>query len=869
MIAIGLTCEYMKNPLGLDIDHPRLQWRLEGGNRQTAFEVRTVKNGKEGWNSGKREGAQMSVSYEPDLTSRDQVIWQVRVWDEKDQAGAWSEWARFEAGLLHPEDWTAKWICGVDTATAKRLPADCYRKTFSLKKDLDHARLYATALGVYEADINGKKCGDAVFSPGCTEYEKRLYYQTYDVTDLIEKEIGKEQQLTFVVGDGWYKGKIGSDNTECFFGNQTQLLAQMELFYRDGSREIIATGESFSWCNDGPIRYADLKDGIVYDFNRMPSYGRMAEAAEGTSVPLTSADNLSVTEHEHFSPELLRTPSGKQVLDFGQNFSGYIICRFHGKKGQKVTLSLGEVLDNGEFTNANFFDVYGHGEGKTVSQQMKFTLSGANDVCHPKFFYSGFQYALVEGMEDVNPKDFTGVAVYTDLIYGGAFACSDEKINRFVENTLWSQKSNFVDVPTDCPTREKSAWTGDAQVFVKTALYFADGAAFYRKWLRDVRDCQREDGRVDNVCPKIRGIQPRDALEGSVGWGDAAVIIPYTLWKMYGDESFIRDNLDLMLGWMKYMIKAAGDKSLYHLPEGHPLKKMVEPYLLPDSPYNQYIIETGLHWGEWMEPKDVYSVPTEIDLIRPKQEETTAYMHYSMGLLREMLTAIGREDEASVCREYAEGAKKAYHAHFVKDGNIDSDRPCKLVRPLAFGLLEEDEAKRAAARLNELCVKRDYRIGTGFLSTPYILPALARYGYLDTAYRMLENRAEPGWLAMVEQGATTVWESYNGYDENGHPLQISFNHYSPGAVCSFLFTHVCGISIAGERRFVIRPLPGGALDWAQASFDSAFGKVFSKWEKDGENYRYEIRIPPNCTASIILPDGACHEVKAGTYRFSL
>lgn len=865
MRAIRQRCEYLENPLGFGEKFPRMQWNVAGGVRQTAYEILAVKNETEIWRSKKVRSGQMYAVYEPGIMSRDRVVWQVRVWDETDTPGPWSEKAFFEAGLLEKNDWKARWICGKDTDTCKRLAPDYYRRKFYVKKPIQKARLYVTAHGVYEFAVNKSRCREAVLAPGTTQYDKRLYYQTYDLMQYLSDE--EEQELTFIVGDGWYKGKIGSDNTECFFGKQTQLFAQLELVYQDGSRDTVATDTSFDWCSDGPVRYADLKDGVIYDFSRQPSYGQKALiASEENSVP-EAVDYPPMREQEEFTPKLLTTPSGKKVLDFGQNMSGYVRCVFCGKAGQQVTLSLGEVLDQGEFTNENFRDVYGHGARKTVDQQMKFTLSGGRDIYEPGLFYSGFQFALVEGLEAVNPQDFTAVAVYSDLDYESSFVCSNELLNRFVENTVWSQKSNFVDVPTDCPTREKSAWTGDAQVFVKTSLCFADAAAFYRKWMRDIRDCQREDGRIDNVCPKIRGIQQRDALEGSCGWADAAIILPYTLWKFYGDNRFVTDNLDLMLGWMHYEIQAAGDKTMYHLPQENPLRKMIEPYFLPESPYNKYIVETGLHWGEWMEPKDVYQVPVEQDLVRPKQEETTAYLHYSMGVLREMLEAVGKNEEAAVCREYEEGTKKAYHFHFLEHGEIQSNRSCKLVRPLAFGLLDEKEGEKAAEKLDGICRKRQYRIGTGFLSTPFILPILAKYGYLDTAYAMLQNTEEPGWLAMVEQGATSVWEAYNGFDADGHPFPISFNHYSPGAVCSFLFTHICGIETLGERRFLIRPMPGGKLTFAEGVFASPYGKVRSRWEKTSEGYRYQIEIPSNCTAHVELPDGRVTEAAAGKHAF--
>ncbi len=871
MKAVNLKTHYLVNPTGIDIVRPRLTWTAMEGKRQTAYEICTGKNGEEGWKSGKIETASMHAVYEGTVKSRDIVTWKVRLYDENGAAGEWSEEACFETGLLREGDWSAKWICGHGTDKGERLPADYYRKRFSLeKKDggvkVRRARLYATACGIYEARLNGDKVGDRVLAPGCTEYGKRIYYQTYDVTELIKEE----NELSFVVGDGWFKGKLGCDAEECFFGTQTKLLAQLEIVFEDGTVQTVSTDDSFDWTNDGPVRYSDLKDGIVMDMNKELRFEQRAVVTRHDVWP-TVSNAPSVKEMERFEPEVLTTPSGKCVLDFGQNMAGYVIFHAVGDKGQKIVVRMGETLDNGEFTQENFATLKsGDGapqRGKSIDQKVEIICDGKNVPDYPKLFYSGFRYALVEGLEEVKPSDFTAVAIYSDIAYGGEFECSNGGVNQFVKNTIWSEKGNFVDIPTDCPQREKAGWTGDAQVFQKTAMYFSETAAFYRKWLRDVRDSQRGDGRVDNVCPRIRSGGQTDVLNGSTGWADAAVIIPYQLWKYYGDESFITDNCDLMMGWKAYVMHAAADKSVYQLPKEHPMRKMMEPFLLGNVPYGEYVIESGTHWGEWAEPDGVLEWDGITELVRPKQEENTAYLSYSMGLLAEMMEAVGESDEAAECRKYSDGAKKAYQCNFVKNQDIESKRQAKLVRPLALGLLDEKMEENVAARLNETAKEREYKIGTGFLSTPFILPVLADHGYADTAYKMLENEEEPGWLAMVKQGATTVWEHYNGYDKDGHPLDTSFNHYSPGAVCSFLFEYVAGIRPAGERAFLFKPVPGGTFTFARAKWDSPYGTVRAGWKKDGGAFTYEIEVPSNCSAAVELPDGRNMHVGAGQYEY--
>lgn len=908
MKAQNLKTQYLKNPLGIETRCPRFTWTAQDGQRQSAYEIRTFRDGKKDWESGHVTTPSMYAVYGGSVESRDRIIWQIRLYDENDTAGEWSEEQFFEMGLLKPEDWQASWIAGQDTDREERLPADYYRKPFFVKnvagtkkeenktgsgqssRIVAKARLYATACGVYEARLNGEKVGNGVLTPGCTEYEKHLYYQTYDVTDLLavpaEGEVSKENVLDFVVGDGWYKGKLGCDGVEYLFGTQTKLLAQLEIEYVDGSVECIGTDASWQWSNDGPAGYNDLKDGICLDMTKQPSYQNKAAIctvpidAQGEPMVPAVAEAPLITEHERFAPEVLTTPFGNCVLDFGQNMAGYVLCHIKGEKGQKIVIRMGETLDNGEFTQANFETL--PDRGKSIDQKVEIVCDGEHVPDYPKFFYSGFRYALIEGVSNVTSKDFTAAAVYSDIEYKGSFICSNENINRFVKNTIWSEKSNFVDIPTDCPQREKGGWTGDAQVFQKTAMYLSEPAAFYRKWLKDVRDCQREDGRVDNVCPKVQRLGQADALNGSAGWADAAVIIPYQLWKLHGDVAFITENYELMHGWKEYVIGSAADKSIYQMAEDDPFRQMMAPFLMGDVPFKEYIVESGMHWGEWAEPEGVVELDSIMELIRPKQEENAAYMHYSMGLLAEMLETIGKAEEAAQCREYAEGAKQAYLANFVCQDDIESTRQAKLVRPLALGILEGTAAERVARRLNETAVQRDYKIGTGFLSTPFILPVLADHGYVETAYRMLENEEEPGWLAMVRQGATTVWEHYNGYDSEGHPLDTSYNHYSPGAVCGFLFEYTAGIRPAGERRFLLKPVPGGSLSCANAEWNSPYGRVRAGWkwedttsaadiqngnEKSVRALVYEVEVPANCEAEIVLPDGRTEHVQGGTYRF--
>ncbi len=501
MKAIHLKVNYRVNPIGIDDKSIRFTWNCEGGVTQTAYQIVT-----ERWDSGKVDSSDMCAIYPMTPGDREIVIWRIRLWDENGVPGDWSE-GYFEMALS-ADKWDAKWISTGRKAGKERLPAEYFKKNFAIRGKVKKARLYATACGVYTASVNGGRL-PGILAPGTTEYPKRLYYQTYDVTALLQNE----NTLEFILMDGWYMGKLGYLNQHNRFGNQRKLLARLEIEYEDGRMDVVSTDETFSCCADGPIRYSDLKDGEIYDSRMTPSFSERAVIVSHEVIP-TASPSEGIAEHEQFPANLIVTPSGKKVLDFGQNMAGYVCFTVQGKLGQEIRLSLGEVLDHGEFSRATLLNE----DRPEIRQEIVFICNGQRQEFHPEGFYSGFRYALVEGMDDIDPADFTAVAVYSELKFTGSFSCSNEKLNKFHKNTLWSLKSNFVDIPTDCPQREKSGWDGDAQIFTPTACFMAEPAAFFRKWLRDVRDSQRKDGRVANVSPSAHRFQDKDPLGGAAGW---------------------------------------------------------------------------------------------------------------------------------------------------------------------------------------------------------------------------------------------------------------------------------------------------------------------------------------------------------------
>ena len=848
MKAIRLRTEYLHDPIGIDIPHPRLFWNCEDGMRQTAYQIAAETDGGGGWDSGKVASSRMThIPYEGMLASRVRVTWRVRLWDENGTEGDWSEPAVFETGLLEASDWKANWITGDYKIDKKqRYPVDCFRKTFPAK-GIVKARLYAAACGVYEGTLNGKRIGDFILAPGHTDYTKRIQYQTYDVLPLLKDG---ENELTFFLADGWYRGSCGAWGLRNQYGTETRLLAQLELTDAEGKKTTLRTGGSWQWSNDGPIRFADNQDGEVFNANCTPSYSGRAKITSCPVVPAAS-NNVPITEHETFTPKLLTTPAGKTVLDFGQNIAGYISFSVTAQEGQKIRLRFGEMLDaQGEFTQDNI-----QCKNKKITtplQQVIYTCKEGLNEYKTRFAIFGFQYVLVETDVPFAPEDFTAIAVYSDLETTARFTSSNPLLNKFVENTLWSTKNNSADVPTDCPTRERHGWTGDSQLFAVTAGYLMNYMPFARKHIRDLTDWQRKDGCFPQIAPAGGVDAYMDTLNGSVGWADAGVLIPYRYWKMFGDIDFIRDNYDAMARYARFMMKRCGKLGLFAKPLG--LKGEAK----------KYAVNAGQSYGEWAEPADVY--PNKwTDMVAPHPEVSTAYTACVMGVMAEIAGALGKAEDILLYQEYQRGCTTAYQALVETSAySLDTDRQARLVRPLYFDLLDEEQTEFAKKRLIQALEHYNWRVGTGFLSTPLILYVLSEID-IEYAYRLLENEEMPGWLFMPKSGATTIWESWEGACAQGGIA--SLNHYSKGACCEWVFRVMCGIQLDGENHFAIAPRPGGQFTNASLSYDSVYGTVESCWQREGGKIVYTVTVPANCIAKIKLPGGMEKTVGAGIYTF--
>lgn len=849
MKAINLKTEYLINPIGIDIRHPRLFWNCEGGTKQTAYRIVAKTDEQIVWDSGKITSESMHADYPNDLASRQRVEWNATLWDETDSEGEPSETAFFETGLLSAGDFAAKWISGnYRVNPKKRYPVDCFEKEFSAH-NVAKARLYITACGLYEALVNGKHVDDFVLAPGHTDYTKRIQLQTYDVTELLENG---ENVITVELADGWYRGSCGAWGLRNQYGTQTKLYAQLEITDKSGNKAVIGTDQTWAWSNDGKIRFADNKDGEIVEAWRTPSYGGFAQETKCDVTP-ASSNNVPVTEHERFAAvNVITTPDGAKVLDFGQNIAGYISFAVMAKKGQKIKLRFGEMFDeNGEFTQKNFQCANKKRTRVTPLQQIEYYCKDGSNEYKTKFAIFGFQYVLIESDVEWKKEDFTAVSVCSDMEETLSFDSSNELLNKLVEATRWSAKNNHADVPTDCPTRERHGWTGDAQIFCNTASYLFNYAPFARKYVSDMIDGQRKNGKFRQITPKGGVDFYMDFMDGSAGWSDAGVLIPYRIYKRYGDQKILENSYDAMKKYADFKIKTLGKWYPTAVRTGI------------DRKYKKYISNYGQSYGEWAEPTEVHITGFK-DFACPHPEETTAYIVYLLQTMAEIAEVLGKQDDKKRFSEYAEKAKIGYGKLIeCPEFTLDTDRQAKLVRPLYMGLLDEKQTEFAKKRLITALEHYGWRLGTGFLSTPFILYVLEDID-VEYAYRLLENEQMPGWLFMPKMNANTIWESWEGTQAQGGIA--SLDHYSKGAVLEWVVSEMCGIQVSGENEFTIAPKAGGHFTFAKCEYQSVYGKVKSDWRRENGKTVYTISVPANTTAKVILPGGE-KTLTAGEYEF--
>ncbi|TWU37182.1 alpha-L-rhamnosidase [Novipirellula artificiosorum] len=894
-----LRCEYRANPLGVDETKPRLMWQVASEHRaatQTAYQIlvassdeKLSQNIGDRWDS-KQVNSNQTLHIEYDgkpLASRQPCYWKVRVWDENGNPSAWSDPAHWTMGLLDDSDWSGQYISYLDDTPIHDdretlfLPAARqYRKEFRSEKRVRRATIYSTALGIYELHLNGQRVSDAYFTPGWTDYRQRAYYNTFDVTDMVREG---DNALGSWVADGWYSGYVGFGlltgmGTEKIgrytYGKTPAWMGQLEIEYADGTTETIATDSSWKVTGDGPITEADLLMGEAYDARREQAGWTLAgfddgpwdqaiHASENGSPvatfyqaenPLESGKNPTIEGNdrnlgfnrprlESFpgvlvrvieeipAVEVIEREPGVFMVNLGQNFAGAIRLKVKGKAGQRIKIRYGEMLyPDGRLMTENL---------RKARCQDFYTCKGApeGETFQPRFTFHGFQFVQLSNFPgEADLETVTGLAMHSDTPLVSTFECSDPMVNQLFRNVVWTQRANFLDLPTDCPQRdERMGWTGDAQAYVATAAYNADIGAFYTKWLRELMESQRPSGAFPGYAP----FPFQHGWDFGSAWADAGVICPWTIWQAYGDTRVIDRCWEPMTRFMQWRKGTSqGELGIAH----------------------------GNAWGDWL----AQGATTPLEYV------DTVYFAISAKMMSEMAEATGRHEEAEAYHQQFQRTKAVFGETYLEDdGSISVNTQTAHALALFADLVPEPMREATAKRLAEKIALNGNHMSTGFLGTRPLLPVLSSAGQHDLATFLLQSHEFPSWGYEIDNGATTIWERWDSYTKEDafgrhNAAMNSFSHYSFGAVCEWMFRTLAGIDSAapGYETIVIRPTPPSpgsnaqhpAIDWTSASYDSIRGKIQSNWAVDGDTFTLETTIPANTKAWVHLPGSGLENV---------
>jgi alpha-L-rhamnosidase len=885
----ALRTEYDANPLGIDARRPRLSWRLESarrGERQTAYRILAASSEAalradrgDVWDSGKVASDQsVHVSYAGRaLRSRERVFWKVRAWDRDGRPSAWSEAARFEMGLLERADWSAQWIALPGGAPAVRpspvpagqlaslpsLPSPHLRKTFELAKPVRRARVYATARGLYDLYLNGARVGDDYFRPGWTDYRKRIQYQVYDVTGRL---LRGRNAVGVRLGEGWYRGHLGMwQNGQ--YGETLQALLQLEVEHDDGSTTRVVTDGS--WLGrTGGVKSSDLLMGEHYDARQAPgAWDAAAYDASGWSgvaatpldaTPLVAQIGPSVRRLEELRPKSVsQRGSGAFVFDLGQNLVGWARLRVEGPAGTTVTLRFAEILNpDGSIYTTNL---------RRAKATDSYTLAGTGvETWEPSFTFHGFRYVEVAGYPGTpGPEAITGIALSSAWPEAGRFESSHPLVNQLQKNIVWGLRGNFLEVPTDCPQRdERLGWMGDIQVFAPTALYNVHASRFLEKWMWDVVDAQKPEGSFADFSPRVT----QWTGDGAPAWADAGVIVPWTMYVHTGDTRVLETHWDAMARYVDFIHSENID-------------------LL-------WTRRTGNNYGDWL----------NIHADTPREVLATAYFANSAALVAKSARVLGKPQAAEKYEQLAREIRAAFQKAYVRGEGLGfrvrGDTQTGYLLALRFGLLDPKQAPWAVERLgDDIVFARKNHLSTGFLGVGMIAPVLSDHGKSELAYTLLMNDTFPSWGFSIRQGATTIWERWDGWTpEKGFQDagMNSFNHYALGSVGEWLYSTVAGIAPDPERpgfkHVLMAPRPGGGLSAASASHETPYGILESAWTQDGDRFDWTVTLPANTSATVRVPakpeqtvseggqpasiarrdkDAATVEIGSGSYRFSV
>lgn len=837
LLVGNLLTENRPNPLGLDVSLPRFSWQLSGDKRnlvQTAYEVVVFEQGKSktpAWNSGKISSSQsVFVPYAgAALQSGKKYKWLVQVWDNNGRA-AKSDTGSFQMALLNVADWKAKWIEPGYVEDSVMRPSPLLRKEFSTIKKIVSATAYITAHGLYEAFINGQRIGNDYFTPGWTSYKNRLQYQVYDVTSMINKG---NNAIGVALGSGWYRGVIGFSNNHNVYGKDIALLMQIDIVYSDGSTGTVVSDESWK-SSTGVIRYSEIYNGETIDAREDKMGWKSAgyndagwsgvKAGNHSMNVLIATYNETVKRKETFKPvRIFKTPKGEQVIDFGQNLVGWVTLKVKGNAGDKITVSHAEVLDkSGNFYITNL--------RAAKAQDLYILKGGEEEIFEPHFTWHGFQFIKLEGYPgELKPENFTAVALYSDMPSTGSFSSSNALVNQLQHNIEWGQKGNFLDVPTDCPQRdERLGWTGDAQVFSRTAAFNMNVNNFFSKWLKDVAADQQPNGSVPFVVPNVLGPN----AGASAGWADVANIIPWNMYLAYGDKRILENQYSSMKNWVGYM-KTKSKNDLWN---------------------------TGFHFGDWLfyrpdDDNDGRAAVTDKYLI------AQCFYANSTQLLINAAKVLGRTEDITGYEDLLGRIKQAFNKEYVTgNGRLVSGTQTAYVLALNFDMLPQAQRQQAAERLVDNIKNYGNHLTTGFLGTPYLCHVLTRFGYTDMAYNLLLQEKYPSWLYPVKMGATTIWERWDGIKPDGSfqvPSMNSYNHYSYGAIGDWMYRVMAGLDTyedgVGYKHIKVQPHIGGGFGNASAVLQTYYGKLSSGWKVEADKILMDVEIPANTTATVYVP----------------
>ncbi len=932
-----LRCEYKENPRGIDAAHPRLSWQLDSdtrGQRQTAYEILVARTPAalaaghgELWDSGKilsseSTGREYGGSA---LLSGRQCWWKVRVWDKNGKRGLDSPPAFWQMGLLHPSDWQAQWIAAQTPRDVQQdgnnLPPCPYvRRTFTIKKPVQSATIFATARGLYELHLNGAKVGSAVLAPGWTDYHKRIEYQAYDVTSSLHPGANT---VGAIIGDGWYSGYVGFSRQRNLYGSRPALRLQMDIAYTDGTHQIVASDGTWTG-RTGPILYSDMLQGERYDARlKMAGWDTPQSRAAGWQPVSTAEASLPAAQVSVTAPlaalvhdnslsvvagndlagdpayntvkklrvdytlngvphtqtvgekETLTIPGpgetpgplvirravygalgtftgpvlmagtvgppvrvteylparkitqptpGTYIVDIGQNMVGWARLKVQGPAGTQVQMRFGEVLNpDGTLYTTNLRSAHA-----TDTYLCKGT--GSTETFEPHFTFHGFRYVEVTGYPGTPKLDaITGCVVGSDMPLTGTFSCSSPLVNKLVHNINWGQRGNFLSVPTDCPQRdERLGWMGDAQIFARTATYNRDVAAFYENWMGCVENGQSAAGGFSDVSPRIV-----DLNDGAPAWGDAGIIVPWTVYEAYGDTGIVRQHWEAMNRWMDYITSV--------------------------NPDGLWMNRRNNDFGDWL----------SISADTPKDVLATAYYAYDAELMAQMARAIGQTEDAARYDALFAHIKEAFNTAYVSsDGRVKGDTQTSYVLALRFDLLPKPLRPLAAQHLADNIAAKKNHLSTGFVGVGYLCPVLTKYGHNDTAYTLLQQTTFPSWGYSITQGATTIWERWDGYTQDKgfqDPGMNSFNHYSLGSVGQWLYQDVAGIDTdpnqPGYKHILLHPHPGSGLTQVHAAYDSIRGPIRSDWKLANGQLTWNVTIPANTTATAWVPTDDAEAVR--------